>query len=509
MLISTAARLLLLGMTAAFFDPRASALAGASDWPPADPGEEQASVAFTAEWASAQRTDRRFVDLQTAAGARGHIISFDLNSATPRVVYSWIGTSMAGRLRAIVYPDGAFSAVVSPASGEADITLNGFGAFVCPSCRPPVNACGGRPSWIPRDVHWDVFDCPLTVTGPQAMMSSAASPLVGERHLTAAEPSAALRSLDHRTSLRITVWYPATVDAVEASLDIGPPGKPLFRSGSAALDAAFADGKPRPVILLSHGFGGTARMMAWFGTALAREGYVVVAVEHPGSNGADPMTVPGAVLFWERSGDLAAALDRVEADEILAPHLDRTRLGVAGFSAGGFAALAAAGGRVDLQRFRAFCESNPDDGVCKPQQEFAVTMQQVETLLDQPEMAAEVERSKADLSVPGAKAVFVMAPAIVQAFDPASLHHVQLPVSILLGDADTVAPPATNGEFAARLIPGAQIKVLPGVDHYDFLADCTPAGVATVPVCSTNEPRDATHRTAIEDATSFFGRDLR
>ena len=181
---------------------------------------------------------------------------------------------------------------------------------------------------------------------------------VGERDLTTSEHSAALRDAKNGDQLRITVWYPAAAGVIEESLDIGPPNKPLFRSGKAAPGAAFADGKPRPVILLSHGFGGTARMMAWFGTALAREGYIVIAVDHPGNNGMDPMTPAGAILYWERPGDLSAALARVKADPMIAPHLSLARLGVAGFPAGGFTSLAAAGARVDYGRFRAFCAAN-------------------------------------------------------------------------------------------------------------------------------------------------------
>jgi predicted dienelactone hydrolase len=55
---------------------------------------------------------------------------------------------------------------------------------------------------------------------------------------------------------------------------------------------------------------------------LARHGYVVVAVDHPGNNGRAPMTVGGAVLYWERPGDLAAALDKVKSDSSLGPHRD-------------------------------------------------------------------------------------------------------------------------------------------------------------------------------------------
>jgi predicted dienelactone hydrolase len=334
--------------------------------------------------------------------------------------------------------------------------------------------------------------------------STAAASTVGERHLVAHEASAALRNASHDDTLRITVWYPATPDAVEAPLDIGPPGKPFFTPGSAAADAAFEDARPRPVVLLSHGFGGTARIMAWFGTALARHGYVVVAVDHPGNNGRDPMTVGGAVLYWERPGDLAAALDRVKSDPSLGSHLDLNRIGAAGFSAGGFTALVEAGARVDFDRFLRFCEAHPDDGICAPQKEFQYSRSDAEAFFIQPDVAPARAHLTDDLSIAGVKAAFVMAPALVQSLDPDSLKGMRPPVRILLGDADKVAPPATNGEVAAALIPGAKLTTLPHVGHYDFLAECTPAGNAAIPVCPTEVPRAETHKTAIDDALAFF-----
>jgi hypothetical protein len=64
--------------------------------------------------------------------------------------------------------------------------------------------------------------------------ASVAAATVGERHLVAHEASAVLRNASHSDELRITVWYPAASNAVEAPLDIGPPGKPLFTPSSAA-----------------------------------------------------------------------------------------------------------------------------------------------------------------------------------------------------------------------------------------------------------------------------------
>ena len=42
---------------------------------------------------------------------------------------------------------------------------------------------------------------------------------VGERHLIAHNPTAALRDDQHRDTVRVTVWYPAAADAKEVSLD--------------------------------------------------------------------------------------------------------------------------------------------------------------------------------------------------------------------------------------------------------------------------------------------------
>jgi predicted dienelactone hydrolase len=328
---------------------------------------------------------------------------------------------------------------------------------------------------------------------------------VGERHLSAASKTAPLRDARRRPDLRITVWYPAADDAVETPIVIGAPDKPLFEIGEAAADAPFADDRRRPVVLFSHGFGGTARMMGWFTIPLARAGYVVVAVDHPGNNGLDPMTTAGAILFWDRPEDLRDALAAVEADPTLGPHLDASRLAAAGFSAGGFTALAAAGAEVDLGRFRAFCRANPADGVCAPQKELAITQAQAAAALASPELAPEAARADGRHAVPGVKAAFAIAPAIVQALDPKSLRMLRTPVAIVLGSADPVAPPQTNGLAAARLLNRPEVTLLTDVGHYDFLAPCTKAGEQAVPLCHTQAPKPATHRAAIDAALNFLG----
>jgi predicted dienelactone hydrolase len=338
-------------------------------------------------------------------------------------------------------------------------------------------------------------------------MSADAGP-VGERHLVTTDSTAALRDADHEPTVRVTVWYPAAEGAQEARIDLGPPGNPLFIVGAVAEDAPFADARPRAVILFSHGFGGTARMMGWFGVPLARAGYVVVAVDHPGNNGLDKMTAAAAIMPWDRPQDLRAALEAAEADPAIGPHIDPRRVGVSGFSAGGFTSLVSAGARVDMNRFMAFCRSHPTDGVCAPQKELPLSLDDYQRTLAAPELAAELAHAGDDHSIPGVRAAFAIAPAIVQALPPEGLAQVKVPVAIILGDADPVAPPDTNGLAAAKVIPHAELKVLPGVGHYDFLSTCTPAGRAAVPICTAKVSQDDSHEAAIQMALAFFRRTL-
>jgi len=252
-------------------------------------------------------------------------------------------------------------------------------------------------------------------------------------------------------------------------------------------------------------------MMGWFGTALARAGYVVVAVDHPGNNGVDPMTDAGSILMWNRADDLAAALAAVQADPVLAPHVDADRLGLVGYSAGGFTALVAAGARPDMGRLVAFCKASPKDGVCVPQAENPeMTLARRMAAVATPELAPWVAKSAEDRSIPNVRAVFLIAPAIVQAFEPGELGRLEMPVSVVVGEADAIASPDTNSKVIADANGEARLQVLPLVGHYDFLAECTALGRERVgKLCEVGADKAATHEAAIQNAKKLFDSALR
>lgn len=329
---------------------------------------------------------------------------------------------------------------------------------------------------------------------------------VGEQHRIAVEPNAVLRDAQHRADLRITLWYPAAAGAPTRSIDI-PPEAPEFQVGSVAADAPFADTLRHPIILLSHGFGGSARIMGWFGLALAEHGFVVVAVDHPGNNGIDRLTKEGAVLWWDRADDLKTALATVLADPKLKDHLDPARVGAAGFSIGGLTALVAGGAKTDPDRMIQFCHEHPADGSCKPQTEFALSMDEAVATLASAAVATERKRARDDHSVPGVKAIFAMAP-VVQPLTPASLRAIREPVVMMAGADDITVPPATHALVAKKLIPGAKVTILPEVTHYSFLATCSGSAAKEVPVCRDAANQEIAHRLAIRAALALFERAL-
>src|SRR5206468_9999546 len=115
-----------------------------------------------------------------------------------------------------------------------------------------------------------------------------------------------------------------------------------------------------------------------------------------------------------------AALDLVLGDPALASHVDRDRVGVAGFSMGGFAAALVVGASADFGNFTAFCQGPQRDAICNKQVEFALDYAQRDTVLDVPAMAEIRAREKADWRDPRIKAAFLIDPALGPALSVAS-----------------------------------------------------------------------------------------
>ncbi len=320
--------------------------------------------------------------------------------------------------------------------------------------------------------------------------------------------------------LQCVIWYPAVESAVEVKQFVGPKGVAssseagaLFEAGMAARDAALAAGPKKgwPLVLLSHETGGSAMQMAWLGTALARAGFVVVAVDHPGSSASGKLTPEGLTLWWERATDLSQALDGMLADAEFGKKIDDSRIGAAGFSLGGYTVLELAGAQTDVSEFFAMCKENADAAVCHLPEMRGMGTPQEALRTVRKTSAISLARSNELYSDDRIGAVFAIAPAVAFTMTEESLRSIRLPVEAVVGDADSVAPPKDNAAYVRNEVRGAKLTLLPHVDHYTFMDTCTEEGRKKVErYCEDGKgvDRDAVHAKVAGMAVGFFQKSL-
>lgn len=312
-------------------------------------------------------------------------------------------------------------------------------------------------------------------------------------------------------TLSAVVWYPADATAAEKDILIGDP--PLFIAGHAAKDATLAPSfGTYPLVALSHGTGGSAVQMAWLGTYLAARGYIAVAVNHPGNNGATGYTPQGFLEGWERARDISTAIDAMLKDPRFGSKIDRDRIAAAGFSYGGYTMMELAGGTTDAKALIGWCEAPEHRNACSPP-EMPDLMQKFEAMKQQPDVVQSIARAGDSYRDPRIKAVFAIAPAVAHAFSPESLAQISIPVAIVVGDADDQAPAPQNAQVFANNIKGAKLTILPGgVGHYTFLDVGTDLGKKKLPPLFNDNPgvdREAVHKQVGEMAADFFDQELK
>jgi predicted dienelactone hydrolase len=312
-----------------------------------------------------------------------------------------------------------------------------------------------------------------------------------------------------------TLWYPVDPGLAEQPHDIGAPGHPVFRGHPVAWGAPLSSAAVKyPLILLSHGTGGSANDLDWLASTLAANGYIVAGVNHPGNNALEPLTREGFMLWWERATDVSEVLDAVLSDPVFGARIDRGRIGAGGFSLGGYTVLELAGARTNLEAFRSFCRSSVADAICHPAE-----MSRVAADTGRPVPAAMSLETQASIAKAGAsyrdkriKAVFAIAPALGEAFDSTSFVDVEIPVSLAAGTADVTAPPDTNIHRIARLLRAPNVAMVQGASHNTFLDNCVPQVVDQLATVCTDDPgvdRDAIHEQTAHRILDFFDQALR
>lgn len=322
-----------------------------------------------------------------------------------------------------------------------------------------------------RYIIAQVFAVLIAVTAGQADAA------VGFQHFSINDPQG--------PPIEVGVWYPT--DAVPKLVAIETNQQMVAR------DAA-VEGDHLPVVVISHGHGGSYAGHLDTATALANAGFVVAALTHNGDSWRDQSN-PTAI--WERPRQLKLLTDYMLGAWRDHEHTDANRVGAFGFSAGGFTVLTAAGGEPDLRTITDHCKAHPTFEVCQIVQQhrsFPLATNIVWT------------------HDPRIKAVVSAAPAIGFTFGSKGLSAVRQPVQLWRAEDDKVLPYPYYAEAVRLALPNPpEMHVVANAGHYDFLAPCSSKLAAHVPEICTSKPgfdRAAFHERFDRDIVAFFTRTL-
>ena len=269
------------------------------------------------------------------------------------------------------------------------------------------------------------------------------------------------------------VWYPTTATAGLATHH----GNPVWAGIEAIENADVAEGR-FPLVVLSHGMYGNAMNQSWLASGLAQMGYVVAAVDHPGTS-TWARDADDARQLWQRPRDVSRVIDHLLSSSSLSGTIDPSRIFMAGHSLGGFTAIALAGGRYDADAFHRFCAAHPGELVCGIFDRWNVA----KTPEDHAEMAA-------DLSDPRIRGMAVFDLGGTQTFSTSSLGQIETPL-LVFGAPEDIQGLDLDVESRAlvAVLPKSKVTYLEpaGLAHFDFLGVCTPQAID---ILKKEEPED-------------------
>ncbi|MDP4150795.1 MAG: alpha/beta fold hydrolase [Bacteroidota bacterium] len=299
------------------------------------------------------------------------------------------------------------------------------------------------------------------------------------------------------------IWYPTrdTLTQEEALQQMDHKRIPVVRA--PMVRNAKVINQKMPLILLSHGAGGSRQDLQWLADGLVRRGFIVAAVDHYGST-YDNRIPEDFAQPWRRPLDISYVLTALLKDTLFGSVIDPKRIGAAGHSIGGYTVLALAGGKLDLDAIRAYLNTERGkkevEGIYPNLLDIVNGVATTASFINSPPLK--------DTRI---KAFLAMCPAIGQGFvRKDQMASISGPVYIMGAESDSIAPVQTNAMQYHRLISGSKLLIVKG-GHFVFFSEAydeLKKQAAFVFVDDPSVDRHEVHKKVIREAAEFFNEAL-
>ena len=271
-------------------------------------------------------------------------------------------------------------------------------------------------------------------------------------------------SFDYQqTKVPVMLWYPATGE--EISVAAGP-----FELQT--VPEATLNDKQRGLIVISHGTGGSNIAHHPIAAALARAGFLVAALTHPGDNYQDRSLVAGPLYFDERPRQLKALLRALLTDKALGNRIDPRRIGAIGHSAGGYTVAATLGARPDRSALIQHCQQTTDDPACNYRDPtLGVSSPATSKFVPSPEVNKDDEHPVPP--EPKIRSAVLLAP-LGSVLDTNYPLDAGASIQIIAAEHDRILPHRYHLARLRTVAPHANVRTAQGVGHFTFIAPILP-----------------------------------
>lgn len=308
------------------------------------------------------------------------------------------------------------------------------------------------------------------------------------------EKSFAFTDNSRNRLVKVEMWYPTNETDQKGELKTDLP----FILSPTIRDAKFINSKS-PLIILSHGSGGNRFSLAWLAISLAKEGYFVAAPDHWGGT-FDNIIPAYYIRYWERPLDISFVITTILSDTSMSSYIDPERIGVAGYSFGGYTSLALAGADIDCSILKKNAKT------AQGKKEFYIPqLGDLRKIID----TVACNKNQTKFKDKRIKAFVAFAPGLGLGFESVEqTKNVNAPVLIFAAANDKVAPLNTNAIMYHKLIPSSKYILLQEkTSHYVFLNEADETLMKEAKQLFTDDKsinRKEIHKTIAGEVFDFF-----
>ncbi|MEH0874578.1 alpha/beta fold hydrolase [Pectobacterium cacticida] len=308
-----------------------------------------------------------------------------------------------------------------------------------------------------------------------------------------------VKGADNRP-LDVAVFYP--VSSSSQRTIIGENA--AFPGITVSKNAAPESGK-YPLIVVSHGYGGSWLNQLWLAEALVKQGYIVAAPNHPGTTTKD-MRTEKAQELWQRPHDISRVVTALLAAPEKTGRVDEKRIAAVGHSLGGWTVLELAGGRFSTDQFEQDCLTHAGLASCKVYERMQVAKNAASR--------TQLDKSLAD---PRIRAVVSLDMGLARGITAQSLAAINIPVLIMAaGYPNEELPAALESHDLARKLPPAHstYKEIADATHFSFMQRCKPGAIDIINAESPGDgmicldggerSREQIHQDVAQDISEFL-----